>query len=98
MEASQRCEIYVKSRTVDAGELGSWFKSGDRRRELCPMDAEKIPVFLVDDHAMVRAGLRALLSAQPDIEVVGEAGEGRVARAEIAGCAPRVAVLVHCHL
>jgi DNA-binding NarL/FixJ family response regulator len=38
-----------------------------------------IRVFLVDDHAVVRAGVRALLSAEPDICVVGEAGDGRKA-------------------
>lgn len=36
----------------------------------------RIRVMLVDDHQIVREGLRALLSAQPDIEVVGEAGDG----------------------
>jgi len=35
---------------------------------------QKIRVFLLDDHAIVRHGLRALLEAEDDIEVVGEAG------------------------
>lgn len=35
----------------------------------------KTRVVLVDDHAMVRAGVRLLLNAQPDLEVVGEAGQ-----------------------
>jgi DNA-binding NarL/FixJ family response regulator len=35
-----------------------------------------IRVLLVDDQALVRAGFRALLDAQPQIEVVGEAGDG----------------------
>lgn len=35
-----------------------------------------IRVFLVDDHALVRTGLRLLLAAQPDFTVVGEAGNG----------------------
>ncbi|MER5617506.1 response regulator [Streptomyces sp. NPDC057575] len=35
-----------------------------------------VSVLLVDDEPLVRAGLRAVLEAQPDIEVVGEAGDG----------------------
>jgi len=35
-----------------------------------------IRIFLVDDHALVRAGLRLLLSSQPDLTIVGEAGNG----------------------
>lgn len=38
--------------------------------------AERIRVLIVDDHAVVRRGLRAFLQLQPDIEVVGEAGGG----------------------
>ena len=38
-----------------------------------------ITVLIVDDQALVRAGFRALLDAQEDIEVVGEADEGEVA-------------------
>ncbi|GAA3946881.1 response regulator transcription factor [Actinomadura viridis] len=38
-----------------------------------------IKVLLADDQALVRAGFRALLDAQPDIEVVGEAGDGEEA-------------------
>lgn len=37
---------------------------------------KKIRVLIADDHALVRSGLRALLSAQPDLEVVGEAEDG----------------------
>lgn len=40
---------------------------------------EPIRVLLVDDHAVVRQGLRAFLQLQPDIEVVGEAGGGSAA-------------------
>jgi DNA-binding NarL/FixJ family response regulator len=38
-----------------------------------------IRVFLVDDQALVRAGLRLVIDAQDDMEVVGEAGDGRAA-------------------
>jgi DNA-binding NarL/FixJ family response regulator len=40
---------------------------------------KKITVLLTDDHAVVRQGLRALLEAEPDIDVVGEAESGRQA-------------------
>ena len=38
---------------------------------------KKIRVLIVDDHAVVRAGIRLLLDSQPDMEVVGEAQNGR---------------------
>ena len=40
---------------------------------------KRIKVLLADDHAVVRAGLRALFAAQADLEVVGEACDGREA-------------------
>jgi len=39
-------------------------------------DDAKIRVVLADDHAVLRAGLKALLNVEPDIEVVGEAADG----------------------
>lgn len=53
----------------------------------------KITAFLADDHVVVRSGLRALLEATGDIEVVGEAGNGRDALAGIERLQPGVAVL-----
>lgn len=38
---------------------------------------QPIRIFLADDHAVLRAGLKALLNAEPDMEVVGEAGDGQ---------------------
>src|ERR1043166_1342817 len=43
------------------------------------MRADAIRVLLADDHAVVRAGLRAVLTAARDIEIVGEASTGREA-------------------
>src|SRR5437762_1778221 len=40
---------------------------------------EKITVIIVDDHAIVRQGLRTYLELQPDIEVVGEGANGKEA-------------------
>ena len=54
---------------------------------------ETIRVILVDDEARVRKGVRLLLELEPDIEVVGEAADGRTA-IEVAHTArPHVAVL-----
>lgn len=38
--------------------------------------SDPIRIVLADDHAVLRAGLKALLEAQPDMQVVGEAGDG----------------------
>mgnify|MGYP006304458801 CR=1 FL=1 len=40
-------------------------------------DATSINVFIVDDHDVVRKGLRFYLSAHPDVTIVGEAGDAR---------------------
>ena len=59
------------------------------RRWRCPVPADApLRLLLVDDHEMVRAGLRTFLGLQPDMEVVGEAGIGRAgARAGAAAAA-----------
>jgi len=53
----------------------------------------KIGVFLLDDHEIVRRGVRDLLEAEPDITVVGEAGTAASALARIPALRPDVAVL-----
>ncbi|RKS71021.1 LuxR family two component transcriptional regulator [Actinomadura pelletieri DSM 43383] len=52
-----------------------------------------IRVFLMDDHEVVRRGVAALLSAEDDIEIVGEAGTAAEALARIPAARPDVAVL-----
>lgn len=52
-----------------------------------------IRVLLVDDHKMMREGLRALLSTVNDIEVVGEASDGRAALDLVRTLAPDVVVM-----
>ncbi|MFD7709310.1 response regulator [Streptomyces sp. NPDC059786] len=52
-----------------------------------------VRVLLCDDHAVVRAGLRALLSSTDGIEVVGEAGSGEEALDMAAGLRPDVVLM-----
>jgi DNA-binding NarL/FixJ family response regulator len=52
-----------------------------------------IKVFLLDDHEVVRLGLRQLLEGEPDVEVVGEAATAAQAIARVPALQPDVAVL-----
>lgn len=54
---------------------------------------EPIRVFLLDDHEIVRRGVRDLLEAEPDLTVIGEAGTAASALARIPALKPDVAVL-----
>jgi two-component system response regulator NreC len=60
-----------------------------------PPGSEDAPIRLVlaDDHAVVRSGLRMLLDAEPDLEVVAEAGDVSAARRYVLGHRPAVLVL-----
>jgi DNA-binding NarL/FixJ family response regulator len=53
----------------------------------------KIRVLLAEDHETVRHGLKLLINRQPDMEVVGEAGDGRDAVDRVGSLKPHVAVL-----
>lgn len=55
--------------------------------------ANPITVLIVDDHPVVRDGLSAMLSAEPDIRLVGEAGTGAEALAMIPALRPSVVVV-----
>jgi len=55
--------------------------------------SEKIRIVLVDDHAVLRAGLTALLNAEDDMEVVGEAGDGAASLRVAADRQPDVVLL-----
>jgi two-component system response regulator NreC len=54
---------------------------------------EKIRVFLVDDHTVVRQGLRRILESDDEIEIVGEAGDGRTAIELVQKLRPHVVVM-----
>jgi DNA-binding NarL/FixJ family response regulator len=54
---------------------------------------KKIRVLIAEDHETVRQGLRALLGNRPDIEVIGEASNGRVAVDRVCALKPDIAIL-----
>ncbi len=54
---------------------------------------ERIRILVVDDHAVLRSGLRLLLDAEPDLEVVGEAGTARQAIYETIQLKPDVVLM-----
>ena len=43
-------------------------------------DSTPARLLIADDHALLRTGMRSMLEAEPDLDVVGEAGNGREAR------------------
>jgi two-component system, NarL family, response regulator NreC len=57
------------------------------------MDMRKIRVLLVEDHTVVRQGLRRILESNPEIEIVGEVGEGRAAVDAAKRLRPTVAIV-----
>ncbi|HWJ97404.1 MAG TPA: response regulator transcription factor [Acidimicrobiales bacterium] len=52
-----------------------------------------IRVLVVDDQEMIRAGIRLMVDHEPDLEVVGEAGDGAQAQEAVASLAPDVVVM-----
>ena len=83
-----------------ADELGGRFEAGpcaaaggcSCRSRWCAHERD-IRVVVADDHPIVRAGLTALLSSLPDVEVVGVATDGREAVREVVTARPDVALL-----
>ncbi len=53
----------------------------------------KVSVLIADDHAIVREGIRMILAAHEDIEVVGEAADGRETIIQVAKLAPEVVLM-----
>jgi DNA-binding NarL/FixJ family response regulator len=58
-----------------------------------PLGEDPITVFLLDDHELVRRGVRTLLESEPGIEVVGESGSAIEGEERIAALRPRVAIV-----
>jgi len=53
----------------------------------------KIKIMLVDDHAILRDGIRALIGSHDDLEIVGEASEGKEAIEKVHELAPDVVIM-----
>jgi two-component system response regulator NreC len=70
------------------GERGGGGEGG-----ACGDLARRISIVIADDHAVVRSGLRMLLEAESDFEVVAEAGDVEGAKRYVRGHKPRVLVL-----
>ena len=49
-----------------------------------------IRVLIADDQELVRTGFRVILNAEPDLEVVGEAGDGRAAIEAVRALSPEI--------
>ena len=56
-------------------------------------DDERIAIVLVDDHALVREGLREIIDSHDDMTVVGEADQSEEAVAQVASLRPDVVLL-----
>ncbi len=54
---------------------------------------KKLRIILADDHALVRSGIRVLIESMPDVEVAGEAGNGKEAIELASRTLPDIAVL-----
>src|SRR3954469_23936117 len=84
--------ILPSGRTYEAPTLTSFAapRGGPRLPRGGPAGVKMIKVFLCDDHALIRRGIRDTLSDAPDIEVIGEAGDYGELRSLLpptAGCA-----------
>ena len=74
-------------------EVGRALASRPYVRRGVPVHTEPIRVVLVDDHGLVRAGLRALLHGNPEITVVAEASDGESALDVVLRARPDVVVM-----
>lgn len=78
----------MKMQENDRHSMAHPERQADQNRERPPMS-----VFLVEDHTLVREGLRTLLTLDPRIEVVGEADNGHDAIHMIGACRPALVLM-----
>jgi DNA-binding NarL/FixJ family response regulator len=94
-DARQRCKPQMNdiARPPDGAARSRPGHAGEAQPGEAPPGVRRIGVFLLDDHEIVRRGVRELLEAEPDIVVVGEAGTAASALARIPALHPDVAIL-----
>lgn len=83
----------MKTASDHLAELGADLAARPYARRGIPMSNERIRIMLVDDHVMVREGLRVLLRSAHDITVVGEADNGIAAVTVAQRLVPDIVVL-----
>ncbi len=88
-----RFVLRVPGAFVTAATAVSGSSQGDKRGGERAAERRPVRVLLADDHAVVREGLRELLSEQPQLEVVGEAADGVEAVAQAHALLPDVVVM-----
>ncbi|HEY7419682.1 MAG TPA: response regulator transcription factor [Ktedonobacteraceae bacterium] len=94
-EHKQYTTVSPVSLTVERGNSISPDQGDDAREGARKVDV--ISVFLVDDHALIREGLRQLLTLEQDIQIVGDAADGFEAMLKIRQLCPDV-VLMDIHM
>ncbi len=90
---TQVSEVRASTLSAAAGSAGTELAAGRRSAADGAAARSAVAVFLLDDHEIVRRGVRELLEAEPDIAVVGEAATARAALARVPALRPDVAVL-----
>jgi CheY-like chemotaxis protein len=79
--------------TMPTGDLAERKFAGHRREDSTLQENKRTSVLLVDDHAMVRQGLRAVLEGYDDVEIIGEACNGEEAVAAVCQLHPQVVIM-----
>ena len=94
--AAASSELEVLSAELSGHAVGPRSDNSELRTQNSPLhqqDTKRIRVLLVDDHAMVRQGLRTVLDSYPDLDVVGEAWNGKEAVAFVEQTQPSVVIM-----
>ena len=92
MGMRERVALFSGNLTIDTAP-GAGTQASDRGPSGRVEKWQEIRVLIVDDHAILREGIRALLSLYPDIEVVGEAEDGLQAISMTRQLAPDIVLM-----